>query len=116
MMCFSRYVSAACRKKKEEVEPKLFSLCFGHWMLCSDTWIYKHSIHPTYQPIQIKDQAVEREEEEMAIPHFPMNGVHPRKGLANFAAPIAYLFRSSDDVYFVFREMYARHWVKLGAI
>jgi hypothetical protein len=108
MMCFSRYVCARTMNASSAGRrPVQLLLLLVH----SDVWVYEHSAHPTYQPIPTKDEAMRE-----ALPHFPLNGVHPPKGLTNFAAPIAYLFGSGEEMYFVFREMYMRYWVKLTAI
>ena len=77
----------------------------------SDVVVYEHSMHPPYQPIPTTEEALQE-----ALPHFPLNGVHPFKGLASSAAPLAYLYGNAEEVYYVFRAMYMRYWVKLTAI
>ncbi|GMF26587.1 unnamed protein product [Phytophthora fragariaefolia] len=46
----------------------------------------------------------------------PPNGVLPFSGLVMYMAPLAYLYADPAEIYFVFRELYARYWSKLNAI
>ncbi|KAE8896971.1 hypothetical protein PF005_g12383 [Phytophthora fragariae] len=46
----------------------------------------------------------------------PPNGVLPFSGLVMYMAPLAYLYSDPVEIYFVFRELYARYWSKLNAI
>ncbi|KAJ8566273.1 hypothetical protein ON010_g6852 [Phytophthora cinnamomi] len=46
----------------------------------------------------------------------PPNGVLPFSGLVMYMAPLAYLYADPVEIYFVFRELYARYWSKLNAI
>jgi hypothetical protein len=53
---------------------------------------------------------------EEAESRVPPNGVLPFSGLVMYMAPLAYLYADPIELYYVFRELYARYWSKLNAI
>jgi hypothetical protein len=46
----------------------------------------------------------------------PPNGVLPFSGLIMYLAPLTYLTTDTVEMYFIFREMYARYWSRLNCI
>lgn len=47
---------------------------------------------------------------------FPPCGVQPFRGLTQYAAPLCYLSDAPEDIYFLFRAMYATLWSRLNII
>lgn len=47
---------------------------------------------------------------------YPLSGVVPFHGMAAFAAPLCYLYRSPAAVFHMFRAMYCRHWCRLHVL
>jgi hypothetical protein len=47
---------------------------------------------------------------------FPTSGVLPFKGMVLYVAPLCYLYEEAEDVYFLFRELYVRHFCRLHSI
>ena len=50
------------------------------------------------------------------VGNVPPCGIQPFRGLVNYVAPLSFVFESSEDAFFVFREMFVKYWSKLNTI
>jgi hypothetical protein len=77
-------------------------------VFCRDPAIGQRSGLPKPRPVLARNRAGERAA-------FPPSGVPPFKGLADFVAPLCFVYAQPAELYFCFREMWMRYWCKLHA-
>ena len=73
---------------------------------CRDPTVSQLSAEPKPEPIIARDRFDNRVT-------FPPSGVPPFKGLADFVCPLCFVYARPPELYFCFREMWARYWSKL---
>eukprot|EP01059_Diplonema_ambulator_P002537 TRINITY_DN12161_c0_g1_i1.p1 TRINITY_DN12161_c0_g1~~TRINITY_DN12161_c0_g1_i1.p1 ORF type:complete len:540 (+),score=219.12 TRINITY_DN12161_c0_g1_i1:51-1670(+) len=69
---------------------------------------------------QFMDRAVEGirglDGGQQGILDYPPSGIIPYQGLAALCAPLCFIFTDVSEVYFMFRAMFCRYWVKLQTL
>jgi len=76
---------------------------------CRDPVVARRCAHPKPQPVIARNRAGQRAA-------FPPNEMPPGKGLANYVCPLCFVYAQPPELYFCFREMWARYWCKLQTI
>ncbi|XP_060080026.1 TBC1 domain family member 19-like [Ylistrum balloti] len=79
-----------------------------------DTYVLKHFAQNSATPPKSYIRGKMGQEEFAVI--YPPNGVIPFHGFAMYVAPLCYVFNEPICLYYVFREMYCRHFFRLHSI
>lgn len=75
---------------------------------CRDPSVAQRSATPRPRPVVARNRSGQK-------CAFPPNGVPPFKGLSDFVCPLCFVYVQPTEIYFCFREMWARYWCKLHA-
>lgn len=76
---------------------------------CRDPVAARRATHPKPQPLIARNKAGQRAA-------FPPNEMPPGKGLADYVCPLCFVFQQPPELYFCFRELWARYWCKLQCL
>jgi len=76
-----------------------------------DSWSTRHSAFHPHKPLHEPGAACLPDGDRV-----PMSGLQPFKGFGLYIAPLTFVYEDEDEIYFTFREMFARYWCRLNVL